>query len=60
MRGMLAAELAILHEFQSVRIIFLVFLRVVISLFALRASQSNLDSCVIRHLAAPPIINFYV
>ena len=44
MRCMLAAELAILHELQSVRVIFLVFLRVVISLLALRACQSNLDS----------------
>ena len=53
--GVLATEFAILHEFQSVRVIFLVFLCVVISLLALGACQSNLDSCVIRHLAAPPI-----
>ena len=57
--GVLATEFAILHEFQSVRVIFLVFLCVVISLLALGACQSNLDSCVIRHLAAPPII-FYL
>ena len=56
--GVLATEFAILHEFQSVRVIFLVFLCVIVSLFALGASESNLDSCVIRHLAAPPIINF--
>ena len=56
MHGVLATEFAVLHELQSVGVIFLVFLRVVVSLFALGASQSNLDSCVIRHLAAPPII----
>ena len=55
MNRMLAAKLAILHEFQSVRVIFLVFLCVVISLLALGACESNLDSSVIRHLAAPPI-----
>ena len=59
MHRVLATEFAILHEFQSVRVIFLVFLCVVISLLALGACQSNLDSCVIRHLAAPPI-SFYL
>jgi hypothetical protein len=59
MKRMLAAKLAILHEFQSVRVIFLVFLCVVISLLALGACESNLDSSVIRHLAAPPILNLF-
>ena len=55
MLRMLAAVLAVLHEFQSVRVIFLVFLCVIISLLALGACQSNFDSCIISHLAAPPI-----
>jgi len=55
----LAAELAILHEFQSVRVIFLVFLCVVISLFAFGAGKSNFDSCIISHLAAPPISKLF-
>ena len=41
---MLFAELAVLVHFQSVGIVLLVLHRVVISLFALRASQRNLDS----------------
>ena len=56
-RGMLAAELAILHELQSVRVIFLVFLGIVVSLLTLGACKSNLDTrFVFRHLAAPPIL----
>ena len=55
-RRVLAAELAILHEFQSVRVVFLVFLRVIVSLLALGAGQSNFDSrFILSHLAAPPI-----
>ena len=56
MKRMLAAELAILHQFQSVRVIFLVFLGVIVSLLALRACERNFDSCIIGHLAAPPVI----
>jgi hypothetical protein len=46
---MLATELAVLHEFQSVRVIFLVFLRVVVSLLAFGAGESDLYACVISH-----------
>ena len=56
MKCMLAAILAILHEFQSVRVIFLVFLGVIISLLAFAAGESHFDSCIISHLAAPPIM----
>ena len=56
MKRMLAAELAILHEFQSVRVIFLVFLGVIIPLLALRARERNFDSCIIGHPSAPPVI----
>ena len=57
---MLAAVLAILHEFQSVRVIFLVFLGVIISLLAFTARKSHFDSCIISHLAAPPILNYLI
>ena len=60
MKCMLAAVLAILHEFQSVRVIFLVFLGVIISLLALTAGESHFDSCIISHLAAPPIMNYLI
>jgi hypothetical protein len=49
---MLLAELAVLVHFQSVGVVLLVLHCVVISLFALSASQRNLDS----HFAAPPVI----
>ena len=56
-KRVLAAELAILHEFQSVRVIFLVLLRVVVTLLALGACEGNLDTrFIFRHLAAPPIL----
>jgi len=48
-KSVLAAELAVLLKFKSVRVILLVFLCVVISLFALCASESDLDSCFISH-----------
>ena len=57
---MLAAVFAILHEFQSVRVIFLVFLGVIISLLAFTARKSHFDSCIISHLAAPPILNYLI
>ena len=43
-KGMLLAETAILAHFQSVGIVFLVLHRVVVSLLALVASQSNLHA----------------
>ena len=49
MKSVLATELAVLLELQSVRIILLVLLRVVISLLAFCANESNLDSCIISH-----------
>jgi len=48
-QGMLAAEAAVLVHFQSVGIVLLVFLCVVVSLLALTANQSNLDSCFTSH-----------
>ena len=50
MKSVLFAEAAVLVHFKSVRIVFLVLLCVVISLFALSASHSNLNS----HTLAPP------
>ena len=47
---MFAAEAAILLHFEPVRIILFVLLCVIVSLLALAAHQSNLDSCVIGHL----------
>ena len=63
MQSVLAAEFAILVHFKSVRIVFLVFVCVIISLLALGADQSNFDSCVISHFGtshfkfttAPPV-----
>ena len=55
MKSVLAAETTELLQLKSIRIILLVFLCVIVSLLALGAYQSNLDSCVISHLAAPPI-----
>jgi hypothetical protein len=42
--GVLAAETAILLEFESVGVVLLVFLRVVVTLFAFAAGKSNLHS----------------
>lgn len=50
MKSMFAAEAAILLHFEPVRIILFVLLCVIVSLLALAAHQSNLDSCVIGHL----------
>ena len=49
MKSVLATESAILLELKSVRIIFLVLLCVVVSLLALRAHKSYLDSYIISH-----------
>ena len=43
MRGMLFAKHTVLARFDAVGCVFLIFLVVVITLFALRASQSNLN-----------------
>ena len=57
MQSVLAAEFAILVHLKSVRIVLLVLGCVVISLLALGADQSNLDSCVISHSLVPPMLN---
>ena len=44
MQGMLAAETAILVQFETVGIVFLVLFRLVISLLALTARQGDLNS----------------
>lgn len=49
MQGVFTTERAILVHFKSVRIILLVFLRVVITLFAFAARQCYFYSCVISH-----------
>ena len=49
MQSVLAAEPAILVHFQSVRVVLLVFHRVVVALFALCAGESDFDSHF-RHL----------
>ena len=59
MKSVLAAEATVLFKFEPIRIVLFVLLCVVISLFALSAYQSDLDSCVISHFAAPPIL-FYL
>lgn len=43
------AELAVLFDFKSVRIVFLVLGRIVVTLFTFRASQSNIESHL-KHL----------
>ena len=50
MKSVLVTESAVLLHLKSVRIVLLVLLCVVISLFALSASHSNLNS----HTLAPP------
>ncbi len=55
-QGVLTTETAVLVHFKSIRSIFLVFLCVVITLFALSACQCDFDSCFISHVSAPPII----
>ena len=49
MNSMLAAETAVLVHFQSVRIVLFVLERVVVALFAFRASQGDFYSHL-RHL----------
>ena len=49
MNRVLAAEAAKLLQLDSIGIVLFVFLRVIISLLAFAAHQSDLDSNVIRH-----------
>ena len=58
MKSVLAAEPAELIHLKSVRVILLVFLCVVISLLALAANQSDLDSCFISHFVRHLPLNF--
>ena len=51
MQGVLTAEAAVLVHLKSVGIVLLVLLRVVISLLALTARESDLNS----HYSAPPV-----
>ena len=51
MKSVLAAELAELLKLEPVRIILLVFLCVIVSLLALCAHESDLDSYVISHFS---------
>lgn len=44
MKGVLSAELAIFVHFKSVRIVFLVFHRVVVALLTLSAGKRNFNS----------------
>ena len=60
MKSVLAAELAILVKFQSVRIILLVLLCVVVSLLALCADKGYFDSCFISHDFGTSHVDFYL
>ena len=60
MKSVLAAELAILFQFQSVRIILLVLLCVVVSLLALCADKGYFDSCFISHDFGTSHLDFYL
>ncbi len=51
MKSVLTAKLAVFLQLKSVRVVFLVLLRVVISLLALSTYQSNFDSCIISHVS---------
>ena len=53
MNGMFTAEFAVLFDFDTFRVVLLVFERVVISLFTFRTSQSYLVSCAFRCHNAP-------
>ena len=59
MKSVLAAEFAVLIKLYSVRIILFVFLRVVISLLALSAHQSDLNSCIISHFFGTSIFKIF-
>ena len=50
MSRVLTTETAVFLQLDSIRVILFVFLRVIISLLALSAYQSDLDSYVIRHV----------
>jgi hypothetical protein len=49
MYGMLFAESAVLFDFQSVGIVFLVLRFIVITLLAFRAGESNFHSVAVCH-----------
>ena len=51
MKSVLAAEATVLFQLKSVRVILLVLFRVIVSLLALGAYQSDLDSCIISHIS---------
>jgi hypothetical protein len=59
MNGVLSAEGAKLVHFQTVGSILLILAGVVVALFALRASEGDLNSCAgFCHFSAPPYTMF--
>ena len=50
MQGVFAAETAVFVECKSVGVVFLVFLCVIVTLFAFAASKSDFNSHLYRHL----------
>ena len=50
MKGLLLAELAILHHFESVGIVSLVLGGVIVSLLAFSAAEDYGYSCIVCHL----------
>ena len=56
---MFAAETAEFVHLKSVGVILLVFLRFIVSLLALCAHESNLDSCIISHFFGTSHLNFF-
>ena len=57
MKSVLAAEPAVLLKLKSVRVVLLVLLCVIVSLLALAANQSDLDSCIISHFSGTSHFN---
>ena len=53
MNGMFAAEFAVFFNFNTLRVVLLVFKSIVISLLTFRTSQSDLASCAFRCHNAP-------
>ena len=57
MKSVLAAESAVFLQFKPIRIILLVLFCVIVSLLALGADKSDLDSCVISHIFRHLLLN---
>ena len=54
MRGVLAAEAAILAELKPLRVVLFVLVGVVVPLLALGAGQGDLYACICCHGQYPP------